>query len=196
MSSTRFTEVFIVFVMAVIILMYVKQYYGEVEYVKARADGRKYLMRKMPDRAKAVELMAALNARLTRLVRHMVAKYSDDEDVTRLYQNYNPDALSEGGTEIGYTSYSVNKGEKIVMCLRQRDNSLVDVNTLVYVAVHELGHLMTDEIGHVQKFWDNFRRLLKEAVDIGLYETVDYAAQPQPYCGISISSSVVVASPT
>jgi hypothetical protein len=196
MSSTRFTEVFIVFVMAVIILMYVKQYYGEVEYVKARADGRKYLMRKMPDRAKAVELMAALNARLTRLVRHMVAKYSDDEDVKRLYQNYNPDALSEGGTEIGYTSYSVNKGEKIVMCLRQRDNSLVDVNTLVYVAVHELGHLMTDEIGHVQQFWDNFRRLLKEAVDIGLYETVDYAAQPQPYCGISISSSVVVASPT
>lgn len=182
------------FIMAVIILMYVKQYYGEVEYVKARADGRKYLMRKLPDRAKAADLMAALNARLAKLVRHMVAKFSDDADIKRLYQNYNPDALSEGGTEIGYTSYSVNKGEKIVMCLRQRDNTLVDVNTLVYVAVHELGHLMTDEIGHTPKFWDNFRRLLREAVDIGLYKPIDYASNPQPYCGISISSSVVVPS--
>ena len=182
------------FIMAVIILMYVKQYYGEVEYVKARADGRKYLMRKLPDRAQAADLMAALNARLAKLVHHMVAKFSDDTDIKRLYHNYNPDALSEGGTEIGYTSYSVNKGEKIVMCLRQRDNTLVDVNTLVYVAVHELGHLMTDEIGHTPKFWDNFRRLLKEAVEIGLYKPTDYASKPQPYCGISISSSVVVPS--
>lgn len=194
MSSVRFTEVFIIFVMAVIILMYVKQYYGEVEYVKARSDGRKYLMRKLPDRADAADLLAALNASLTKLVQHMTAKYSGDRDVARLYENYNPDALSEGGTEIGYTSYSVNKGEKIVMCLRQRDNSLVDLNTLMYVAVHELGHLMTDEIGHTPKFWDNFRRLLNEAISMGLYKTVDYANNPQSYCGISISSSVVVPS--
>ena len=187
----NFTEVFIVFVMAVTILLYVKHYYGEVEYVKSRVDGRKYLMRKLSDKADAAALMGTTNLALTKLVRHMMAKYSDDPDVRQLYENYNPDALSEGGTEIGYTSYSVNKGEKIVLCLRHSDNSLVDANVLMYVAVHELGHLMTDEVGHTPKFWDNFKRLLREAIKIGVYRKVDFAKDPQPYCGIDITSSVV-----
>ena len=187
----NFTEIFVVFIIAVIILLYIRNYYGEVDYVTAKADGRKYLVRKLPDRQRGAEMLAELNEKLARLVSHMVAKHGGNADVQRLYKNYNPEAVSEGGAEIGYTSYSVNKGEKIVMCLRQRDNKFVDDNVLVYVAVHELGHLMTDEIGHTDKFWKNFRWLLREAMSIDLYKKVDFAAEPQQYCGIQITSSVV-----
>jgi hypothetical protein len=187
----NFTDIFIVFVMAIIILLYIKQYYGEVEFVKSRVDGRKYLMRKLPDRAEAADMMASMSSKLTKLVRHMKARYGDKPDVQQLYANWSPDALSEGGTEIGYTSYSVNKGEKIVMCLRQTDNTLVEENVVLYVAIHELGHLMTDEIGHTQKFWDNFKWLLHNAIEIGVYKKVDYTKAPQSYCGINITSSIV-----
>jgi hypothetical protein len=186
-----FTEAFVLATMVVIIIMYVRQHYGEVDIV-AGNDGRRYIVRKLPDRGKAADLLAAINVKLTKLVQHMVARYPDDPDVRRLHENYNPDALSEGGTEVGYTSYSVNKGEKIVMCLRQpRTDAFVDLNVLVYVAIHELGHLMTDEIGHTPVFWGNFKRLAAEAVEIGVYTRVDYETSPEAYCGISISSSVV-----
>lgn len=187
----NFTEVFVVFIIAVIILLYIRNFYGEVDYVVAKADGRRYLVRRLPDRQRASEMLAELNHKLTRLVSHMVAKHGANADVQRLYDNYNPDAVSEGGAEIGYTSYSVNKGEKIVMCLRQRDHKFVDGNVIMYVAVHELGHLMTNEIGHTDLFWKNFRWLLREAMSIGLYKKVDFAAEPQQYCGIEITSSVV-----
>jgi hypothetical protein len=186
-----FTEAFILFVMVLIIVMYIRQYYGEVEIVTAKPDGRRYVVRKLPDREKAAALLARINAKLLTLVHHMVARYPDDPAVRRLHENFNPDALSEGGTEVGYTSYSVNKGEKIVMCLRQPDDSFVDENVLVYVAVHELGHLMTDEVGHTPKFWATFKRLAAEAIEIGVYRRVDFEDSPQPYCGISITSSVV-----
>jgi hypothetical protein len=189
--GVTFTEFFILLVMVAIILLYVKGYYGEIEFVVSKTDGRRYLVRKLPDRQEAAEKLARLNATLLSLVRHMVAKYPDDEDVQRLHENYDPEALSEGGMEVGYTSYSVNKGEKIVMCLRQKDDSFVDDNVLVYVAVHELGHLMTSDVGHTEAFWGNFRRLLSEAADNGMYRKVDYAKSPHPYCGIQISSSVV-----
>lgn len=186
-----FTEAFVLVAMVVIILLYIRQHYGEVEIVVAK-DGRKYIVRKLPDRQQAADLLASLNQKLSRLVNHMIASYPDDAGARQLFTNYNPSALSEGGTEVGYTSYSVNKGEKIVMCLRQpRTNAFVDENVLVYVAVHELGHLMTDEVGHTDKFWANFKRLADEAVKIGVYTKVNFKASPEPYCGISITSSVV-----
>ena len=186
-----FTEAFVVFVLVLIMVMYIRQYYGEVDIVTASGDGRRYVVRKLPDSAQAAALLSRINVKLAQLVRHMVARFPADADVRRLHDNYNPEALSEGGTEVGYTSYSVNKGEKIVMCLRQPDETFVDENVLVYVAVHELGHLMTDEIGHTPKFWANFRRLAAEAVKIGVYTRVDFGGRPQPYFGISITSSVI-----
>ena len=192
MAAVTFSDVFVLFVMTVILVMYIRNHYGEVEYVQSGVDGRRYLVRKLPDAQRAADILAELNGHLTKLVQHLMAKYGATRaDVARLYRNYSPDNVSEGGAEHGYTSYSVNKGEKIVMCVRQKDNSFVPMNVLLYVAIHELAHLMTKEMGHPPVFWTNFRFLLAEAMDTGLYTRVDYAKRPQDYCGIRITTSVV-----
>ena len=167
-----------------------RQHYAEVEYIRAD-DNREYLVRNLDDKAAAANRLAVTTKDMQTLCQHMMAKYPDNADVQRLYKNFNPDAISEGSVESGYTSYSVNKGEKIVLCIRQKDQSFVDHNTLLYVAIHELGHLMTDEIGHTDKFWANFRFLLQEAIDINMYKPVDYNEDPKNYCGIKINSSVL-----
>lgn len=187
-----FAELFILFVMTVIIVMYIQNHYGEVDYVVARGDGRRYLVRKLADAQQAAEMLASINADLVRLVRHVAAKYHDSNDARALHRNFNPNAVSEGSPDSGYTSMTINKGEKVILCLRQSDKSFVDKNVVMYVAIHELAHIMTfKEKGHPPAFWENFRLLLKEAMELGLYRKVDYGSNPTNYCGIKITSSVV-----
>lgn len=186
-----FPEVFVIFIMVTILIMYIQNQYNEVEYVTSTIDKRRYLVQKLEDKQQAADLLAKINKDLIQLIRHVMAKHTENEDVARLYDNYNPDSISEGSIESGYTSYSVNKGEKIILCIRQKDNSFVDKNILLYVAIHELAHIMTKEVGHTDTFWTNFKFLLNEAIAIDVYRKVDFNNKPKDYCGIQITSSVI-----
>jgi hypothetical protein len=164
---------------------------SEVEYVRSSVDKKLYLVRSLPDKQKAANILADVNKDMIRLIKHMQTAYPNSEDVKLLFKNYDPTAISEGSPDSGYTSYSVNKGEKLVLCIRNSDNSFVDKNVILYPTIHELGHLMTHEIGHTPLFWQNFKILLQEAVTIGIYTKVDFKNNPTPYCGITITSSVI-----
>lgn len=193
-SSSDIGTLIVIFIIAAIILVYLYNNNSEVELVKSNLDNRTYLVRNLSNKRKAADILARLNQKLITLVRHTMAKYGkNNSEVTFLYRNFDPNNISEGGIEHGYTSFSINKGEKIVMCIRQKDReySFVDENLLVYVAVHELAHLMTHAVGHSHDFWANFKFLLKEAVAIGIYTKVDYSRHPKDYCGIRISSSII-----
>jgi hypothetical protein len=85
----------------------------------------------------------------------------------------------------------VNKGEKIVLCIRSKDKEarLEDENILMFVSLHELGHVMTKSTGHTDEFWDNFRFLLKASIKIGAYKRQDFRRKPVKYCGTKITDS-------
>jgi hypothetical protein len=189
----NFLDYFVLFIGVILLFLYIRSYYGEVEFVKSKIDEQFYLVRKLPDRQEAAELLSTLADDLDALVKHMYAKYPDNQDVKRLYHNFNKNNISEGSPDSNYTSYSVNKGEKIVLCIRQKDeeHTFVEKNVLLYVSIHELGHLMTEEVGHTTTFWENFKFLLREAVEMGIYKKVDYSKQPADFCGIKVSSSVI-----
>lgn len=88
------------------------------------------------------------------------------------------------------TSYSINKGEELVFCIRDKlDNSIHDINTLMFVAIHELAHIVTNELQHTDKFWNNMRKLLHQAETLHLYRYVDYSRNPVEYCGMTIDST-------
>ena len=84
-----------------------------------------------------------------------------------------------------------NKGEKIAFCLtkKKEGKKLIDLNTLTFVAIHELSHLMTKSIGHKLDFWQNFKFLLENAKEANIYLPEDYKKKPKQYCGMDITDN-------
>ena len=115
----------------------------------------------------------------------------EKNDIDRLVKNFNPNSFSETTPDAQYTSYSVNKGEKIVFCLRDKTDgeNLVKENIMTFVAIHELGHLMTKSIGHEPEFWNTFKLLLKIAIDHGIYKNINFNSTPKEYCGVKITDT-------
>jgi predicted metal-dependent hydrolase len=72
---------------------------------------------------------------------------------------------------------------------KKNEDKLIDMNTLTFVAIHELSHVMTKSIGHKQEFWENFKFLLENAKHANIYEPVDYKKSPKEYCGMTISDN-------
>lgn len=181
-------------ILSAFILLGISQYEhltNEVSYVKSDIDNNEYLVRNRDNKQQAADLLAKVRLKLEKIISSMKQKYPNDKSVLRMSKKFNPDNISESGKSSQYTSYSVNKGEKIVFCIRQKDEdeTLVEENTITFVSIHELAHIMTKSIGHTEEFWNNFKRLLKEAIDLGLYNREDYQSNPKEYCGIKVTDS-------
>ena len=164
---------------------------NEVTYVKSNIDNNEYLVRNLKDKDNAADMLAKLRMKLEKICEIMKQKNPNDENVIRMNERFNPDNITESGKNNQYTSYSVNKGEKIVFCIRQKDENetMVDENTLTFVAIHELAHIMTKSVGHTKEFWNNFKTLLKVSIESNLYIKENYSKDPKEYCGISVSDS-------
>jgi hypothetical protein len=148
----------------------------------------------MPDKQHAADLLARLRLRLVKLCDTLERKYPDKPQVKHMCKNFRSDPYRfiESTPDSEHTSYSINKGEQIYMCLRQRDGpdeSLVDENVMTFVALHEMAHVCTESVGHGPDFWNNFGWLLKEAEAIGIYKYTDFSAHPVSYCGVYITDS-------
>ena len=168
-----------------------ENYSNEVTSVKSTVDNNEYLVRNRDDKQEAADMLARIRSKLEKLVNSMKVKYPNDESVNRMNKKFNADNISESGQSSQYTSYSVNKGEKIVFCIRQKDEnqSFVDLNTMTFVAIHELAHVMSKSVGHTDEFWKNFKLLLQEAINIGIYDKENYSQSPKDYCGIKVTDS-------
>lgn len=162
--------------------------------VKSRVDGKEYLVQNLPDKQEAADLLGRLMVSVWKIIEK--CKKSDDEDLNRLVERFNPKSIQENVQNSSYTSYSENKGEKIVLCLRKKDASfeLLDEQVILFVFLHELAHLATKESGpnggHTKVFWSNFKKIITIAHEVGVYQPVDYSKNPEQYCGIDITDNV------
>ena len=122
-------------------------------YVKSTVDNKEYLVRDLPDKQEAANLVAKVRIKLNNLKMHLESKYPDKEQVKQLKTNFeaDPKRFFESTPDSDLTSYSVNKGEAVHLCLRQResnDESLVQEDVMMFVAIHEMAHMITQSIGH------------------------------------------------
>jgi hypothetical protein len=162
--------------------------------VTSTIDGKSYKVRDMPDKQEAANLMATIRGKLTTLCNALEKKYPDKDQVKRMVRNFrsDPARFMEATPDSEHTSSTVNKGESIHMCLRERqgpDESLVNENVMMFVALHEFAHICTESVGHGPDFWNNFGWLLKEAEAMNLYKYTDFSAHPVSYCGVYITDS-------
>jgi len=162
--------------------------------VTSTVDNRTYRVRDMSDKQEAADLLARVRAKISRLYGIVKDKFPDKPQVKQWVRNFVPDPsrFLEATPDADHTSYSVNKGEKIHLCLRQREGNnekLVDENVMVFVAIHEMAHAVTSSIGHGPDFWNNFAWLLKQAEANGIYKYQDFKSHPVSYCGIHITDS-------
>lgn len=181
--------------------------YSEIVYVTADLDGKTYMIRRGNNHTEtffkeSANALAAINQRMEKLISHLDKNYSSDSSknyfIKKLKQNYNPYMISEAAVDPRYTTYTVDK-QNMHICLRTRnaEEKVYDMNTLMYVVLHESAHLANYSpdgsaiIGHGSEFKMVFKFLVEQSIKLGLYNYIDYANIPQSYCGIVINSNIL-----
>jgi predicted metal-dependent hydrolase len=120
------------------------------------------------------------------IIRLKRSEFKDKKEVKRLINNWSGVIRQ---LKVKYKSesiaYSVNKGERIHICLTDPNTGelIKDKNTMFFVLLHELAHVMTKEYSHNQNFWNNFRFLLRFSIKEGMYRYVNYSEQAVTFCG-------------
>lgn len=156
------------------------------------SNGKVYVVRNTTGATSTAEALARLDEKLRILVSLLEKSAASRASerlpmVNRIKERFNGTSMSEGVVDKRFTSYTVNKGDEIVMCMRSRDgrDHLYEDNKLFGVAVHELAHVGSIHVGHGPEFKDNFAWILDEAVAAGLYKRI---LEPFQYCGITVGS--------
>ena len=157
-------------------------------------DGKEYCVRDRGKVDEAADLLASTTTKCKVLIEHFYKDSPNSEITKNLIKNFNPKTIQETLPTSSYTAYSENKGEKIAFCLNKKKGdptTLIDSNTLTFVALHELAHLGTTSVGHTPEYWKTFKEILNKAVEIGIYKPVDYKNSPTGYCGMTITDNPI-----
>lgn len=188
-------------------VFYLYQNFSEITYVKSDIDNKVYMIRRGNNKSQkflndSANTLAQINKNIEELIKYVDTNYNSDVTknyfIKRLKQNYNPYIISEAAIDPRYTTYTIDK-EDIHVCLRTRDQNenIYDINTLMYVLLHELSHLCNYSPegypieGHGPEFRQVFKFLTENAIKIGVYKYVDYNDKPQEYCGLLIMTSIL-----
>ena len=140
MDDQIFVVLTVLLVLYVSYTMYTESDYFQLKCVISDAHQKTYCVRERKMLGQAADLLAGVADKLDRLVKHMQMDYPNDE----------MEAHRSGATEQDQRDASHERahsaqreqGEKLALCLNEKkedaDSRLIDENTLMYVAMHEL----------------------------------------------------------
>ena len=162
-----------------------------LDKIEATVNGKKYYVRNLPDRTEAANKLATIGNSLQSLIDSLDEEEEEKGKYNKqLKESFNPDYITENIPGSTYVAYSVNKGEELSLCVREKDTEVfMDNNIILFVAIHELSHIMTPETGHTPLFWNNMKYLLEKASSMAIYTPTDYSKNPETYCGMEINST-------
>jgi len=161
-----------------------------LDLVRARTNNQEYYVRKLPDKQQAADRLGSLSIKLRDLIKHCEKKDTKVDEIKKLSDNFNSDIITENIPGSRYVAYSVNKGDELSICIREKGTEkFIDDNTVMFVSIHEMAHIMSKETGHPPEFWDNMKYLLENSAEMGIYIPNDYSKEPVDYCGQEINST-------
>jgi hypothetical protein len=182
---------------SLVVILFLHYYYQLPVHSETivRSGGKFYVVQDLPDKQIAGDILFTINENLKKIILHLKQKLPDDPNVNLMYTRFikRDTVLKEGHLRSAYTTYTINKGHKMVFCLRTRDSQqqLYDTNTLMYVALHELAHIGSVSYHHTEEFKKVFEMILQTAVDLGYYTYIDYSKRPKEYCGLVITDNLL-----
>lgn len=195
------SKVILIITLLVLAIYFINNYKKGHPMTKRRSDidDSMYVVRDLPDKQQASNLLARLKKNIFTISDHLIKnidKYPEMKDyINQLSRNIIHMDISETDGTSEHTSYSVNKGEEMVFCLRSKQMPTTDkmheLNLLMYVTLHEMAHVGCPEYGHTELFNKIFAFLATTASSMNLYKIVAYDINPHEYCGLIISSSIV-----
>jgi len=190
-SVNTFGYIIIAFVSIIIVKIYFESDAFNLKCIISTVDGNKYCVREREKMQLVADMLATTTTKLKSFVDKLGKKYPNRKNVNRLVKNFNPKKIYETLPTSVYTAYSENKGEKLAFCTTttKEGNKLIDENTLMFVALHELSHIMTKSTGHTTEFWQNFKFLLENAAEFNIYKPINYKENPKDYCGMKITDN-------
>lgn len=188
----------IIIILIIAIFIAFKLEKNEVKYVISHVNGHEYLVRDSPDKQDAADRLGLIDNNIKKFIDFVYQKRDEEpyiknkEYIEQLHDRIRNVVISESSADSSYTSYSVNKGEQLVFCLRSKyDNSIHDSNLLMYVVLHELSHIGCPEYGHGSLFKKIFAFFANSGIECGVYNKIDFNGEPKEYCGLIISESII-----
>ena len=187
----------LILIFLILYIFYYYSYYKDNLVIeKATIDNKEYWVRNVKDKSIAANTLATIKINIEKLVTYFKDNKSlfkkDTEYIKNLIDRTKEINIMETPSDEEHTSYTINKGEKIVLCLRSKFlNNIHDMNTIMYVVIHELAHVACPEYGHTPLFKKIFIFLLKQSEKINIYKSIDYRIKPQDYCGMTINEFIL-----
>lgn len=195
--------IILLIIIFVIIFIFYKYNYSQMTYIKSIIDNNYYRVRDLPDKLIAANMIAKIRKNILELVEYMYEnrdiKYKEyKENIERLKKRAHLVIMSENNGRGKDTSYSVNKGDEIVICLRSKIDydKFHDINVIEYVVLHEISHIASpvyeeNHNNHGPIFKKTFEFIANVAVENGYYKKINFKEHPEEYCGITINESIV-----
>ncbi len=193
----RVSTVYLIIFGTVLTIIFMNNTQVEAMYVSSEFDDKPYLVRNEKDKKRAANMLSKIRANLF-YFRDYLYKNKDNygnykKYIETMYKKMEHMIISENTPNSSYTSYTVNKGEEMIFCIRsKKDDSIHDINLLMFVAVHELSHVACPEEGHTELFGEIFGFMLGESIKCNIYVNQDFKIHPREYCGMEINSGPTV----
>ena len=186
-----FGYILIVLIIGLSLKIYLESDAFNLKCIVSDVDGEQYCVRERSKLQLAADLLAKTTQKMKSLVKYMNKEYSDRENVKRPVKGFQPKKIVEILPTSKFTAYSENKGQKLAFCVTKTKlgDQLIDENTLMFVAIHEMSHIATKSVGHTKEFWGNFKFLLQNAVKMGIYKPKNYKKKNMLYCGMKITDN-------
>lgn len=163
---------------------------------QSNVDGKYYFVHKEHGNMQiAADLFAKIDGLVSLFLPYLYSKYSNSEnkrkkDIAKLLvSRYDTKSLRESSplNIEKDTSYTINKGDIIAICIRSGINyGIHDFQIIMFVVLHELTHLAINAYDHPEEFWQVFKFILEEAEIGGFYTSQNYSRNPSEYCGINV----------
>ena len=183
------------FVLIILILIIIFVFYFASEKIFFKLKGtyiqtnnNQYLVKNTENKLKKVEILDKLFSDIDYILSQFKLEGYDIESVRKKIKNME---IIENLTDED-SSYTINKGERMVVCLANREtDKIYNYNLILYVLLHEVSHMICKSYGHGEEFKIIFHKLCKKAIELGKYKYVNYKKYPEEYCSLTLNTSIV-----